>query len=149
MRRFLVIFPVIAQKLVDQQTLTLHSAQLLHPAPGQMTFVLNSSITVPKPFTVVLDKMNLSLFVRDHKPQQPYVYLELPQNKLHGNASIYLAPQRANIVDKDQWLAFLNESMYSEELTLAAKGSSMGHFGKIKSKIKLDKDVKIKGEQNL
>lgn len=110
-----------------------------------MTFALNSSITVPKPFTVVLDPLNLSLFVQNYKPYTPYVYLELPKNKLHGNASIKLAPQRANIANQDQWLGFLNESVYSENVVLSAKGTSMGHFGKLKAKLELNKNVNIKG----
>jgi hypothetical protein len=145
-RSFLVIFPAIAQDLVNHQQLILHSAWLLHPSPDQMTFSLDSTITVPKPFTVVLDALNMSLFVRDHKPEEPYAYLQLPKNKLHGNASIKLAPQRTHLVSQDQWLAFLNESVYKEELTLAAKGTSMGHFGKLKAKLELNKDIKIKGK---
>ncbi|KIV99028.1 uncharacterized protein PV09_09254 [Verruconis gallopava] len=146
---FLVIFPAIAQDLVNKQALQLHYAELVDPAPQQMTFALNSSITVPKPFTVVLDKLNLSLFIRSYKPETPFVYLELPQNKLHGNATIDLAPQRANIVNSQQWLKFLNDSVYNETITLSAKGSSMGHFGALKAKLELDKDVQINGLNQL
>lgn len=142
---FLVIFPAIAQKLVDLQELRLVEASLLAPSPDAITFSLNSTITVPKPFTVVLDPLNLSLFVRGVQPEQPYVYLELPETKLHGNASIILEPQRAKIVSQTQWLAFLNNSVYSQQLTLAAKGKTTGHFGKIKAPLTLDKNVQING----
>jgi hypothetical protein len=143
--RFLVIFPAIAQVLVKKQELMLWEASLLEPSPDEITFRLLSTITVPKPFTVVLDRLNLSLYVRGYEPYTPYVYLELPETKLHGNATIDLAPQRAKIVDQGQWLDFLNKSVYSEELTLAAKGKTTGHFGKLKAPLELDKDVRIKG----
>jgi hypothetical protein len=143
---FLVIFPAIAQELVKKQELMLWEAKLLAPAPDQITFELLSTITVPKPFTVVLDKLNMSLFVRDSDEQAPYAYIQLPQNKLHGNATIKLDPQRTDIVNHDQWLHFLNESVYSESLTLAAKGKTTGHFGKLKAPLTLDKDIRIKGE---
>lgn len=110
-----------------------------------MTFSLGASLNVPKPFTVGLDPLNLSLFVRDVKPEVPYVYLQLPAQKLHGNSTFYIASQRANIVSSTQWLSFLNDSLYNEDLTLSAKGETTAHFGALKAKLKLDKNVKIKG----
>ena len=110
-----------------------------------MTFSLNSTITVPLGFTVGLDKLNLSLFVRDHKPEEPYAYLKLPEQRLHGNAGINLDPQRADLVNQDQWFAFLHEAVYNENLTLAAKGKGTAHFEKLKTTLGLDKDVRLRG----
>lgn len=146
---FLVIFPAIAQELVKKQELVLWEASLLQPAPDMMTFELLSTITVPKPFTVVLDPLNMSLFVRDSDEQAPYAFLQLPKNELHGNATIKVEPQRTRIVNQAQWLHFLNESVYSEALTLAAKGKTTGHFGKLKASLTLDKDIRIKGLNKL
>jgi hypothetical protein len=131
--------------LVKKQELMLWDASLLQPSPDMITFKLNSTITVPKPFTVVLDPLNMSLFIRDSEEHQPYAYLLLPKVKLHGNATIDLPPQRTRLVNQTQWLTFLNASVYSEELTLAAKGKTTGHFGKLKASLTLDKDIRIKG----
>ena len=91
----------------------LWEASLLQPAPDMMTFELLSTITVPKPFTVVLDPLNMSLFVRDSDEQAPYAFLQLPKNELHGNATIKVEPQRTRIVNQAQWLHFLNEQKES------------------------------------
>jgi hypothetical protein len=87
----------------------------------------------------------MSLFIREGDENQPYAYLQLPKKRLKGNASIIVDPQRTKIVDQKQWLTFLNESVYSESLTLAAKGKTTGHFGKLKAALTLDKDIRIKG----
>jgi hypothetical protein len=148
MQSFLVIFPAIAQDLVNQQEIQLHHASLLQPSPEQLTFSINSTITVPKPFTVVLDPLNLSLFVRDYKPITPYFYVEIPKNKLHGNASIKMDPQRITIANQSRWINFLHEFVYEEKLTIGVKGKTTGHFGAIKAKLKIDKNVKLRGEQH-
>lgn len=123
----------------------LWEAYLTDPSPDAVTFQLLATITVPKPFTVVLDKFNLGLFMRGVERETPYVYLQLPKYKLHGNATIKLEPQRAQILNQQLWLAFLKEYVYREKLKLAVKGKTTGRFGALKASLTLDKDVRLKG----
>lgn len=88
----------------------------------------------------------MSLFIRGSDDDQPYTYLELPKSRLKGNASIIVEPQRTRIVDQGQWFKFLNETLYAEALTIAARGKTTGHFGAIKAKLTVDKNIRIKGE---
>jgi hypothetical protein len=146
---FLVIFTALAQHLVNQQELIVENALLLGPTPDSIGIGLSSFINVPKPFTVVLDPLNMTLFMRETKPMTPFIELPLPRNRLKGNASIRINETRVDILDQDQWLQFLNVSVYSKEFVMSAKGETTGHFGHLKAPIKLDKDIKMRGMQML
>ncbi|OCL13904.1 hypothetical protein AOQ84DRAFT_371763 [Glonium stellatum] len=143
---FLVIFPAVAQRLVDSADLPIRSSMIMDPTNGSVIYSLIASLKVPKPFTVKLMPITLSLFRPETEPNIiPYVNVSLPEMKLKGNASVAITNQTATILDKSQFIDFLANAVYSEEFTLAARGETDAYLGKLKAHIHFNKAIKLKG----
>jgi hypothetical protein len=142
---FLVIFPALAQSLVNKADLPIHAASLMSPTLETLAVSLVASINVPKPFSVDLKPVNLSLFRRETKPFTPYVTVRLPQYHLKGNSTIAIRSQTVEVINETEFKSFLRDAVYGENFTLSARGSTTANLGKLKAKVTLDKDVKLKG----
>lgn len=121
----------------------------MHPTPDSVEYSLVASLKVPAPFTVRLDPLTLSLFVRGNTSDVvPYINIKLPEYNLHGNTTITITNQTATILDKDIFMSFLHDAVYSEHFKLSASGSSNAHLGKLKAHIHLDKSIEMTGEKS-
>jgi hypothetical protein len=144
--RFLVIFPAIAQRVVDNANLPIWSARIRHPTPSTVEYSLIASLKVPPPLTVKLDPITLSLFVNDNTSNiVPYVNVDLPEYHLHGNTTVAITNQTAAILNKDIFESFLHNAVYSEYFTLSAAGVTNAFLGKLKAHIRLDKSIVLAG----
>ncbi|KAJ5087917.1 hypothetical protein N7456_011533, partial [Penicillium angulare] len=142
---FLVILPAIAQKLVDDAKIPIHSASVVRPTPDKITFSLDASLNVPLGLSVTIDAFNLSLFNRQVKPMTPFVIVSLNDTHLKGNSELKISGQTTEVLDEIQFTDFLANAVYSETFTLSAYGKTTAHLGKLKVPLKLDKDVQLKG----
>ncbi|KAL1954132.1 hypothetical protein VTO42DRAFT_1712 [Malbranchea cinnamomea] len=142
---FLVAFPAIAQRMVDDADLPIHSAMIMNPTPDSVDYSLVASISVPKPFTVRIDPITLHLYRDSSSPDNPYISVDLPEYRLKGNTVIEIANQTVKIRNHDEFKAFLKESVYQEKFILAAKGSTTAHLGALKADITLDKKLEEYG----
>ncbi|KAF7627403.1 hypothetical protein AFLA_002784 [Aspergillus flavus NRRL3357] len=142
---FLVIIPAIAQRLVNDASIPIHSAAIMQPTPDGLTFSLSASLSVPLGLSVRIDAFNLSLFNRGVKPMKPYVTVPLEGLRLKGKSDITITNQTTKIQDQDQFTTFLSNAVYSERFKLSAYGKATAHLGKIKVPLKLDKDIELNG----
>lgn len=108
---------------------------------------LVANLNIPKPFSVVLDPINLTLY--DKKTGVDYLTVPLPEYHLKGNATINVTPQTVHIQNMTEWVNFLHVAVYSENFTMSARGTTTARLGKLKAKIKLDKDVTLTGTSTL
>jgi hypothetical protein len=143
---FLVLLPVIAQKLVDSADLPIHSSELMSPTPDSIEVSLTASLKVPLGLSVKLDPTALSLYRPETKPFTPYVTVHLPAQTLKGNTTITLKNQRVKIQNMTEFLGFLEAAVNAEDFVLSARGHTTAHLGKLKVKVTLDKGVKLKGK---
>ncbi|QRD87036.1 hypothetical protein F9C07_2059793 [Aspergillus flavus] len=143
---FLVIIPAIAQRLVNDASIPIHSAAIMQPTPDGLTFSLSASLSVPLGLSVRIDAFNLSLFNRGVKPMKPYVTVPLEGLRLKGKSDITITNQTTKIQDQDQFTTFLSNAVYSERFKLSAYGKATAHLGKIKVPLKLDKDIELNGK---
>jgi hypothetical protein len=122
----------------------------MNPGENTVSYSLTASLKVPKPFTVHMDPTVLELYRPETKPNRvPYIKVELPALKLHGNAAVNITEQQATILDKDQFTQFLAYAVYQEEFEMSAYGKTTAYLGKLKAHITLDKTVKLKGGPQL
>ena len=144
--RFLVAFPAIAQRLVDNANLPIWSARIIHPTPTTVEVSLVASLKVPPPFKVKLDPITLSLFVKDNTSSViPYVNVDLPGYNLHGNTTVAITNETVEILNEDIFESFLHDAVYSEFFTLSASGATNAYLGKLKAHIDLDKSIVLAG----
>jgi predicted transcriptional regulator len=140
-----VVLPALAQKLVDDADLPIHSAALMNPTPDSITTSLTASLKVPLGLTVNLDATDLMLYNPKTEPFTPYITVSLPAQKLKGNTTISVVDQVVKIENMSEFLGFLKDAVYAEEFTLYARGKSTAHIGKLKASVKFNKGVKMKG----
>ncbi|KFY79460.1 hypothetical protein V498_08939 [Pseudogymnoascus sp. VKM F-4517 (FW-2822)] len=147
---FLVIFPAIAQKMVNDATLPISSIGLSNPTPHSTDISLQASIKLPTPLSIHINPIPLSLFVNDGtKNIVPYTNVVLPENNLHGNTTLSFTDQHAEILDRDLFSEFVHSVVFSEEFTLSATGNTNAYVGKLKAPIHLQKDFKLTGLNSL
>lgn len=141
---FLIIVPKIAQHLVDSADLPIHAASIMDPQTGSVRVGLTASLKVPKPFSVDLKPVNLSLFVRPDY-DSPYVVIGLPEYHLKGNSTIAVKDQIVKLEDRTEFITFLHNAVYGKTFKLSARGTTTAWVGKLKAKVTLDKDVELYG----
>ena len=135
--------------MVDKADLPIYSAQIMDPTPRSVVYSMNGSLDVPKPFSVRMEPVTLSLIIDEGLPQfKPYVEVGLfyPNGKtLKGNATVEIADQKADIKDPAEFVRFLESAVYNEKFFLSARGETTAWIGKLKAKLKLNKKVELKG----
>lgn len=142
---FLVILPAIAQRLVDDANIPIHSAEIIRPTPDSITFSLAASLKVPLGLSVTVDKFDLELFDREKKPRTPYVTVPLGPVTLKGNSALNISNQTTTIQNEDEFTKFLAKAVYSKNFTLSAYGKTTAHLGKLKVPLTLNKDIELAG----
>ncbi|KAJ6064396.1 hypothetical protein N7499_013076 [Penicillium canescens] len=146
---FLAIIPAIAQRIVDNTTLHVYSAQILSPNADQFTFILHISLDVPRGLRIRTDPLNLSLFNRDVTPMEPYLTVALPGYSLRGKTELSITRNVTDILNMKQFVNTLASAVYNKSFTISAKGSTIGHLGALKTPLIVDKDIELKGLNKL
>jgi hypothetical protein len=70
----------------------------------------------------------------------------LPETRLKGTSQISAEDQQVDILDAAQFREFISSYVFGETFTLGVKGSTTAHMGKLKSKVTIDKQLKVNGE---
>ncbi|KAJ5542745.1 hypothetical protein N7461_008748 [Penicillium sp. DV-2018c] len=146
---FLVILPAIAQRLVNDMALPVHSAEILNPRPDQVDFVLHTSLKVPLGIRIRTEPLSLNLFNRNTKPRKTYLRVDLPAYSLKGNTKLDVTKNDTKILDVDEFIKTLEDAVYNERFIMSAKGSTIGHLGALNTPLTLDKDIKLNGLDKL
>ncbi|OOQ89561.1 hypothetical protein PEBR_07759 [Penicillium brasilianum] len=146
---FLVVIPTVAQRILNDTDLPVHSAQILDPKVNQVSFTLDTSLNVPMGLRVRTDPISLSLFHRDVQPMQPYLVVNLPSYSLKGNTNMTVTQNNTDILNEDQFIKTLTQAVYSKRFTMSAKGSTVGHLGALNAPLTIDKDIELDGLDKL
>jgi len=142
-----VIFPAIAQRLVDNAKLPIISASIMNPTPNSVEYSMVATLNVPGGVAVDLKPLNLSLYTADLGPSVPYIKVSLPEYHLKGKTTIRIVNQTAEILDEPQFEKFLASAVNSLNFTMSAGGSTAAYLGVLKAKITLKKNVELAGKE--
>lgn len=142
---FLIIIPAIAQLIVEKTSLPVHSAAILDPKPDRVSFSLHTSLSIPAGIKVHIDPINLTLFIRDEPPIEPYLRIPLHGQDLAGTTDITVTRNDTKILDKPDFIQVLTHAVYQKSIIMSAKGSTMGHLGALDAPLTLNKDIELAG----
>ncbi|KAJ5934088.1 hypothetical protein N7466_003635 [Penicillium verhagenii] len=146
---FLVIIPAIAQRIVDNTSLPIYSAEILNPTADTVSFTLHTSLTVPAGLQIRTSAFNLSLFNRGVEPYEPYLTVGLPSYSLKGHTDMIITHNNTFILNQAQFVETLSQAVYNERFTMSAKGKTVGHLGVIKAPVTLNKNIELAGLDKL
>jgi hypothetical protein len=115
----LIIVPAIAQRIVDNSKLQVHSASVLDPKPDTVTFTVDTSLDIPLALKVQTRPFNASLFNHDEKPIEPYFNVALPTFDLKGGTNMISLTQHDNkILNLHQFVNTLTTAVYQERFVI-------------------------------
>ncbi|KAJ5718951.1 hypothetical protein N7493_007406 [Penicillium malachiteum] len=146
---FLVAIPAIAQRIVDNTSLPIYSAEILDPTPSSVSFVLHTSLKIPLGLRIRTNAFNLSLFNRGVHPFTPYITVGLPSYSLKGRTAMTIEQNNTLILNETRFLDTLTDAVYQERFTMSAKGSTVGHLGALKAPLTLNKNIELNGLDKL
>lgn len=144
--RFLVIFPAIAQSMVNHAGIPISAVTVSNPSPGNAVLSLKASIKLSTPLTVLIDPVPLNLFIDDGTGNViTYTNIVLPETKIHGNTTIAFEDQPIHISNKTLWTQFVRSAVFQDKFMLSVAGSTNAFVGKLKAHINLKKDIPLTG----
>jgi hypothetical protein len=143
---FLVIFPAIAQRLVDNASLPIVSAAIMNPTANSVEYSMVATLNIPKGVTVDLKPITLSLYTPDIGPSDPYIKVNIPEYHLKGKTTLTISNQTAEILDEPQFEKFLQSAVNSVNFTMSAYGTTAAYLGRLKAKLTLKKNVELPGK---
>ncbi|KFY41395.1 hypothetical protein V494_03015 [Pseudogymnoascus sp. VKM F-4513 (FW-928)] len=147
---FMVIFPAVAQLIVNKSPLQVSSVVLSNPTPHGNDLSLEASIRLATPLGVHIKPVPLSLYVNDGtKDIVPYTKVVLPEANLKGNSSIKITDQPTEILDKPMFKKFVHSALFEEDFTLSVTGPTSANVGKLKAEVHMQKDIHLKGLNKL
>ncbi|KAF2805361.1 uncharacterized protein BDZ99DRAFT_451056 [Mytilinidion resinicola] len=145
---FLVIVPALAQRIINVAALPIHWVHILDPKADTVGVSFQASLKVPIGLTVKMDPFTMSLYDQnDDGKSVTYLNANLPDYKLHGNANLTVPYQVDPVLDKPMFSKFMSDVVNNAKFTLKAKslGKVTAHFGKLKAKVNMKKDITLTG----
>ncbi|KAL4895635.1 hypothetical protein BDV59DRAFT_211275 [Aspergillus ambiguus] len=137
---FTIIFQAICQHVIDSASLLLVDASIMQPKPDSVVLTIQTALNLPISLPVRLDSNTLNLFNRDQPGNSTYVKVYSDGQVIHGNTSVGVQNQFTPL-NLDPWTYYLRSVMFSPHAPLSAYGETNVHLGKLKSHIKIDKDL--------
>lgn len=104
------------------------------------------TLTLPVPFSVLLEPMVARLCRDGHAPDDPFLELTLPACEIKRSTEIEVSGKTTNVLNMEQFGDFINDVMFNESVMLGINGSAKAQFRGIKSRLQLNDHVEVKGE---
>ncbi|KFY76846.1 hypothetical protein V499_03624 [Pseudogymnoascus sp. VKM F-103] len=127
-----VAMPKIAQKGIDDATLSYNSLKFMKPTLDTLTVSVDAVQHSDSPFTPTLDAFNVSMhLVKDGvRHDKVITQLRMPQvHAQHPDTSIIINDQETKIVDIDQVTEFCKQVLTQESITVIMEGKTKLHLG--------------------
>ncbi|PYH95895.1 hypothetical protein BO71DRAFT_439950 [Aspergillus ellipticus CBS 707.79] len=137
---FLVIIPAIAQRVLDGSTLLLTHSDVLQPRPDSIVLGITSALKLPLNIPVRIEPMTLSLFNRHLPENNTWGKLYMDGYNIKGNTTLSV-PDRYTPLNVQQWTDYVHGFIFKKHGPLSVKGTTTAWIGKLKARVKLDKDI--------
>ncbi len=147
--RFLVIFPAVAQRLVNDYNIPIYYVEITRPTVNSVTLSLVTALSVPLGLSVSVDPFDMALFDRDFSPQRPYIVVPVTGYTLSKHTNITVPPQTVQLLDMAQFSHVLGKAAYQKTVRLSLKGKTTARLGILRARISIDRDIDISGERNM
>lgn len=144
-RRFLVIVPALAQRLVDDADLPINGGSIIAVSDDAVKIGLETSLSVPGGLTVKLDPFELWLYNKNATEFQPWSMVPMEQWTVSGKTDISIKDQVVGVGNRSELNIWLSDMLYNKESQISARGNTTAHLGALGFDVKLDKTVAVDG----
>lgn len=104
------------------------------------------TLTLPVPFSVVLEPMVVRLCRNGHALDDPFLELTLPACEIRCSADIKVTGKTTDVLNLTQFGDFINDVMFNELVMLGINGSAKAQSHRVSSRLQLEDYVEVKGE---
>ncbi|KAB8264235.1 hypothetical protein BDV32DRAFT_135558 [Aspergillus pseudonomiae] len=141
---FLVILRAIAQRILNQSSLTLIAADIMNPRPHSVDLTINSTLHLPVDIPVRIDPLALNLGSVHGSSNSPFAQVYIPGTTVGGTAVLGVQNQTTQL-NNQQWLEYVRSMIFQETVTLSATARVNAFLGKLKSNVVFNKEIIQKG----
>lgn len=141
---FLVILPAIAQRILNQSSLTLIAADIMNPRPHSVDFTINSTLRLPVDIPVRIDPLKLDLGHIQGSRNSPFAQVHIPGTTVGGTAVLGVQSQTTQLNDQ-QWLEYVRSIIFGETVGLSVVARVNAYLGNLKSNVVFNKEIIQKG----
>ncbi|KFZ13387.1 hypothetical protein V502_06637 [Pseudogymnoascus sp. VKM F-4520 (FW-2644)] len=127
-----VAMPKIAQKGIDDATLSYTSLKFMKPSLDSLTLSVDALQHSDSPFTPTLDAFNVSMHLVTDGITSEKVITQIGMPEIHArhpDTNIVIEGQKATIVDMDQVAAFAKQVLTQESIEVRMEGKTKLHLG--------------------
>lgn len=144
-----VAMPKIAQKGIDDATLSYTSLKFMKPSLESLTLSVDALQHSDSQFTPTLDAFNVSMhLVTDGITSEKVItQIGMPQiHAHHPDTQIVIDSQTASIVDMDQVTAFAKQVLTQESIEVRMEGKTKLHLGALPvNSVNYNSSISFKG----
>ncbi|KAK7543508.1 hypothetical protein IWX49DRAFT_499468 [Phyllosticta citricarpa] len=117
--------PKIAQAELNKAKTNVTSEELTNPRPDSFHIALNSTVNSPSPYKPILKSFNASLHLQNNDSDsntKPFAYVTIPEMKVNTGINIMYLEQDVSIADMEEFVAYSQKVLGSEEFQMVIKG---------------------------
>lgn len=139
-----MILPAIAQRILNQSSLTLVGADIMNPRPHSVDLTINSTLRLPVDIPVRIDPLKLNLGYVQGSSNSPFAQVHIPGTTVGGTATLGVQNQTTQLNDQ-QWLEYVRAIIFEDSVGLSVTTRVNAFLGKLKSNVAFNKQIVQKG----
>lgn len=112
----------------------------MQPRPDSVVMTIQSALDLPLSVPVRVDPIALELFNRDTEGNGTYAILYIDGTTVHGNTTLGVTNQYTPL-NVEQWTKYVHSVVFMEHAPLSVRGKTHAFLGKLKSFIKMNKNI--------
>lgn len=143
---FVVIIPAISQLVLNKSNLVLVNGAVMQPRPNSIQLTLQSTLDLKIALPVRIDPMTLNLYNRDTGADSPWANISIEGQTIKGDATLGVTDKHTPISNSTAWAKYVHDVVFQKQSTVSLGGWTTAYLGKLKSRVKMDKDVVSPGE---
>lgn len=141
--------PKIAQKGIDDATLSYTSLKFMKPSLESLTLSVNALQHSDSKFTPTLDAFNVSMHLVTDGITSEKVITQIGMPEIHAHhpdTNIIIEGQKASIVDMGQVTAFAKQVLTQESIEVRMQGKTKLHLGALPvNSVNYNSSISFKG----
>lgn len=142
------VFPHLAQKAIDDSTLTVQNISITNPAPNNFIYGQNATITGKVPVTSHLDPQSLAMYLyggNSSAPVVPFMYLNVSRKDLKSSFPVDVSNYPMQVTNLDAFIAFSSALLGQKSLQLGLQSRPELWAGALHKYVNYNKIVNLTG----
>lgn len=126
---------------MNKSDLWLVNAVVNDPKPSSVILTLQANVDLKLAIPARIEPVTFHLFEREYGPNSAYADVPIAGQTIKGNHTLGAKDNFTPLRNMTAWKKFVHQVVFQERTALSLQGETNAYLGKLKSHVKLDKDV--------